>query len=131
MPGLHEAREALSEETLEQHRAIASLMEELEAIDWYSQRLDACQDAELRAVIAHNRDEEIEHACMALEWLRRRNPVFEHHLRERLFREAPIVEAGSEPAPEGSGYRDAGSGALHIGSLRSPLQSREGRAWTT
>ena len=68
---LHEPAEQLSDETIELHRAIVSLMEELEAIDWYSQRADACKDAQLQAILRHNRNEEIEHASMTLEWIRR------------------------------------------------------------
>lgn len=67
------------------HRAIVSLMEELEAVDWYNQRADACQDPELKAILAHNRDEEKEHASMVLEWIRRRDPKFDHELRDWLF----------------------------------------------
>ena len=73
--GYHEPVEELSDETRDMHRAIVSLMEELEAIDWYQQRADACKDPELRAILAHNRDEEKEHAAMVLEWIRRRDPV--------------------------------------------------------
>ena len=80
----------LSQETLEFHRAIRSLIEELEAIDAYQQRVDATQDEELRRVLAHNRDEEVEHVAMLLEWIRRRNPGFARELSEQLFREGPI-----------------------------------------
>ena len=80
----------LSQETLELHRAIRSLIEELEAIDAYQQRVDATQDEELRRILAHNRDEEVEHVAMLLEWIRRRNPVFARELSEQLFREGPI-----------------------------------------
>jgi len=83
--GYHEPVEELSDETRDFHRAIVSLMEELEAVDWYNQRVDACKDPELRGILEHNRDEEIEHAAMALEWIRRRNPVFDKELREYLF----------------------------------------------
>ena len=83
--GFHEPVEELTEETREMHRAIVSLMEELEAVDWYQQRVDACRDPELKAILAHNRDEEIEHAAMVLEWIRRRNAVFDKELRENLF----------------------------------------------
>ena len=67
------------------HRAIVSLMEELEAIDWYQQRADACKDPELRAILAHNRDEEKEHAAMVLEWIRRRDAVLSKELKDYLF----------------------------------------------
>lgn len=90
--GLHEDASALSSETRELHRAITSLIEELEAVDWYQQRVDATGDAELRAVLAHNRDEEIEHACMTLEWIRRRSDAFDRQLRRFLFRRGAIVD---------------------------------------
>jgi len=72
--GYHEPVEALSAETRDMHRAIVSLMEELEAVDWYNQRMDACKDPELRAILKHNRDEEKEHAAMVMEWIRRHDP---------------------------------------------------------
>ncbi|WP_019021378.1 MULTISPECIES: encapsulin-associated ferritin-like protein [unclassified Thioalkalivibrio] len=81
----HEPVEELSDESREMHRAIVSLMEELEAVDWYQQRMDACKDPELKAILAHNRDEEIEHAAMVLEWIRRRNPVFDRELKDNLW----------------------------------------------
>jgi len=83
--GYHEPVEALSAETRDMHRAITSLMEELEAVDWYNQRMDACKDRELRAILQHNRDEEKEHAAMVLEWIRRRDPTFDKELRDYLF----------------------------------------------
>jgi ferritin-like protein len=87
--GYHETN--LSEETRDMHRAIVSLMEELEAVDWYNQRVDVCQDNELRAILAHNRDEEKEHAAMVLEWIRRRDPRFDKELRDYLFSDKPIA----------------------------------------
>ena len=89
--GYHEAEEHLTAGTRDMHRALVSLMEELEAVDWYQQRIDATGDDELRAILEHNRDEEVEHAAMVLEWIRRKNPTFEARLREYLFTEAPIV----------------------------------------
>jgi hypothetical protein len=86
--GLHEAN--LSPEALNLHRAIVSLMEELEAVDWYNQRAEACTDPELKKILEHNRDEEIEHAVMVLEWLRRNNKSFDKELRERLFKDGAI-----------------------------------------
>ena len=83
--GYHEPIEELSEETRDMHRAITSLMEELEAVDWYNQRVDACSNPELRAILAHNRDEEKEHAAMVLEWIRRRDPRFDKELKDYLF----------------------------------------------
>ena len=89
--GYHEPVEKLSAATMDMHRAIVSLMEELEAVDWYNQRVDACSDPELKAILAHNRDEEKEHAAMVLEWIRRRDPKFDHELKDALFKEGPIT----------------------------------------
>jgi len=89
--GYHEPANELSDETRDFHRAVVSLMEELEAVDWYNQRVDACKDEELRKILAHNRDEEIEHAAMVLEWIRRKNATFDKELREFLFTEKPIA----------------------------------------
>jgi len=81
---------------MDRHRAIVSLMEELEAVDWYDQRIDAARDPELRAILAHNRDEEKEHAAMVLEWLRRRDPKWDEQLRDYLFTDKPIVALEDE-----------------------------------
>jgi uncharacterized protein len=89
--GYHEPVDKLSPETQDFHRAVISLIEELEAIDWYNQRVDACTDPELRGVLAHNRDEEIEHAAMTLEWIRRHNAVVDRELRDALFKDGPIT----------------------------------------
>ena len=89
--GYHEPIEELSATTRDMHRAIVSLMEELEAVDWYNQRADACQDPELKAILEHNRDEEKEHASMVLEWIRRHDPDFSGQLRDYLFTEKPIA----------------------------------------
>ena len=89
--GYHEDLKVLSKETQDMHRAIRSLMEELEAVDWYNQRVDACDDDELRAILAHNRDEEKEHAAMVLEWIRRKDKTFEHELKDFLFTDKPIA----------------------------------------
>ncbi len=91
--GYHEPVEELSDETRDMHRAIVSLMEELEAVDWYNQRADACKDPELRAILAHNRDEEKEHAAMVLEWIRRHDPVLSKEMKEYLFSQGPIAHA--------------------------------------
>lgn len=102
-------------------------MEELEAIDWYQQRVDATQDEELKAVLAHNRDEEVEHAMMNLEWIRRNNPTFDEAARTFLFSEGPITQVEEEaektkltPGAEGSGSPSAraSDGSLGIGSLK-------------
>lgn len=89
--GYHEPIDKLSSETMDMHRAITSLMEELEAVDWYNQRVDAVNDSELKKILIHNRDEEKEHAAMVLEWIRRRDPKMDHELRESLFKEGPIA----------------------------------------
>ena len=112
----HESEERLRPQTMEHHRAIVSLMEELEAVDWYDQRIDATEDPELRAILAHNRDEEKEHAAMVLEWLRRRDPQLDRFLRQYLFTEESIVgleQEGEDAAPEN------GATSLGIGSLRT------------
>ncbi len=89
--GYHEAEEKLSANTKDMHRAIVSLMEELEAVDWYNQRADACSDPELKAILEHNRDEEKEHAAMVLEWIRRHDPVLSKEMKEFLFSTKPIT----------------------------------------
>ena len=88
--GYHEPVDELTDKTRDMQRAIISLMEELEAVDWYNQRVDACQDAELRRILAHNRDEEKEHAAMVLEWIRRQDPTFDKELRDVLFTDKAI-----------------------------------------
>ena len=89
--GYHEPVNELSDETRDMHRAIVSLMEELEAIDWYNQRADACKDQDLKAILKHNRDEEKEHASMVLEWIRRKDPTFSKELKEYLFTDKAIA----------------------------------------
>ena len=89
--GYHEPIEELSDETRDMHRAIISLMEELEAVDWYNQRVDACKDKELAGILAHNRDEEKEHAAMVLEWIRRRDARFDKELKDYLFTNEEIA----------------------------------------
>src|SRR5438034_2577962 len=104
--GFHEQPELLTAQTKDLHRAFQSLMEELEAVDWYQQRVDAATDEELRAILAHNRDEEKEHASMVLEWIRRRDPAFEEQLRKHLFTSGSIAgreeAAKMETAPAGT-----------------------------
>lgn len=117
--GLHEPEASLAPETIDRHRAITSIQEELEAVDWYDQRVDAATDAELAGILAHNRDEEKEHAAMTLEWLRRHDPVLDRHLRTYLFTTDPVLEievAGTPPAVRGQPGEDD-SGSLGIGSL--------------
>ncbi len=103
--GFHESTEDLTSQTLDLHRAIRSLMEELEAIDWYQQRVDATKDAALRAILAHNRDEEKEHASMLLEWIRRQDPAFDGHLKKYLFTAAPISERVEQLEERSTGGR--------------------------
>ncbi|TVQ44340.1 MAG: ferritin [Gammaproteobacteria bacterium] len=121
---LHESPQALPEEIIDKHRAIASLMEELDAVDWYDQRAAVTSDAELREILLHNRNEEMEHAAMVLEWLRRRHSMIDEHLRTYLFREGNILETeeaatgkadAAQPSDRASVHED---GSLGIGSLR-------------
>ncbi len=95
---LHAPRERLRKETIHMHQAITSLMEELEAVDWYQQRADDCDDAALKAVLLHNMREEIEHAAMTLEWIRRNSKDFDKELKEYLFSEGEIVAKEHEAA---------------------------------
>ena len=118
---LHESVDKLSPATIDRHRATVSLMEELEAIDWYDQRIDAATDGDLKAVLRHNRDEEKEHAAMVLEWLRRQDPVLDQQLRTYLFKDGDIISA--ETAAEGGGGDGLGEGCLGIGDLRSEEMS--------
>ncbi|MGH8739226.1 MAG: encapsulin-associated ferritin-like protein [Burkholderiales bacterium] len=89
--GYHEPIGEMSDQTRDMHRAIISLMEELEAIDWYNQRVDACKDKVLKAILAHNRDEEKEHAAMVLEWIRRKDQTFDKELKDYLFTTKPLT----------------------------------------
>jgi ferritin-like protein len=89
--GYHEPIGELSDATRDMHRAIQSLIEELEAVDWYNQRVDVCKNPELRAILAHNRDEEKEHAAMLLEWIRRHDDRFDHELRDYVFTEKSLT----------------------------------------
>ena len=120
---LHESSDQLRPETIDRHRAVVSIMEELEAIDWYDQRIDAATDQELKDILAHNRDEEKEHATMMLEWLRRHDPKLDEHLRTYLFADRPVLEI--EAAAEGGdGNAEASQdGSLDIGSLRWTAKS--------
>ena len=99
----HEPYEQLTANTRDLHRAIRSLMEELEAIDWYQQRIDATADEALRVILAHNRDEEKEHASMVLEWIRRHDTAFDAHLKKYLFTTLPITERTDEEEPKPAG----------------------------
>jgi ferritin-like protein len=116
----HESSRDLETNTIERHRAIASLREELEAVDWYAQRVDATKDHELRAILAHNRDEEKEHAAMLLEWLRREDPQWNEQLLTYLFTKTPLsaIEAHEDDAESNPSI---GEGSLGIGSLRGRI----------
>ena len=120
--GLHEPEGKLTPDTIDRHRALASIQEELEAVDWYAQRVDAATDADLAAVLAHNRDEEKEHAAMTLEWLRRHDPALDRHLRTYLFTSGSIIGIETEAESTGASSSGAGapdsSGSLGIGSLK-------------
>ena len=94
--GYHEPIEELSQETRDMHKAIVSLMEELEAVDWYNQRANTCKDKELKAILEHNRDEEKEHASMVLEWIRRKDPAFAKEMKDYLFTDKPIADREHE-----------------------------------
>jgi ferritin-like protein len=112
--GLHEAAGELTAATIDRHRAIASLMEELEAVDWYEQRVDATANDDLGAILAHNRDEEREHAAMILEWLRRNDPRWDRVFRTYLFTDDPITELEHEDT---SGATSGGGPDLGLGNL--------------
>ncbi len=120
---LHEDPAKMSPALIDRHRAIVSIMEELEAVDWYDQRAAATNDPELEAILAHNRDEEKEHAAMTLEWLRRNDPVLDKHLRTYLFTTGSVV-AVERAAEHGGGSDDDGGdatgteGSLAIGDLK-------------
>jgi ferritin-like protein len=120
--GLHEPEDRLSAEAIDDHRALVSLMEELEAVDWYRQRAEAAVDHELAGILVHNRDEEKEHAAMVLEWLRRRDPVLDQHLRTYLFTSGSILQREAEAESEGDAAPsgEASAGSLGIGDLRNP-----------
>jgi uncharacterized protein len=129
--GYHEPVDLLPEATKDFHRAIESLIEELEAVDWYQQRADVTKEETLRAVLLHNRNEEVEHAMMTLEWLRRRDPKIDETARTFLFAEGEITQiekareaaeaaaSGLAPSAPGSASAPASPSSLGIGSLRS------------
>lgn len=125
--GLHEPEDRLSQEVIDRHRALTSIQEELEAVDWYDQRVSATSNPELASILAHNRDEEKEHAAILLEWLRRQDPVLDQHLRTYLFSAGSILEV-EEAATGGGGDGASGgeaadpSGSLGIGSLKGAAQ---------
>jgi ferritin-like protein len=117
----HEPVELLSEETKNMHRAIVSLKEELEAVDWYQQRAEACSDEELRAVIVHNKNEEIEHAMMNLEWIRRHSAVFDENIKTYINSKGSILaveKAAAASEGGGGGAPASSSSSLGVGSLK-------------
>lgn len=115
--GFHEDPNQLSEFTKDYHRIIQSTMEELEAIDWYNQRAEAASDPSAKAIMEHNRNEEIEHACMGLEWLRRTSPVWDEMMRKFLFTNGDIVIQESGAAVQ-SAQTDAVTVAAPTGTLK-------------
>ena len=118
---LHENADTLGDDVIDHHRAIVSLMEELEAVDWYNQRAKATRNPELRAILEHNRDEEKEHAAMALEWIRRNDSKMHEHLKTYLFTEGAVTAIETEAKGGGGdaqGEAAAKDGSLGIGSLR-------------
>lgn len=131
--GYHEPLPLLNDGIMDRHRMIVSIMEELEAVDWYDQRVTATDDESLAAILAHNRDEEKEHAAMAIEWLRRHDETFDAELRTYLFTEGPIVEVerqamGRDDGTDSASAEEIGapdvapSGDAHslrIGSLKN------------
>ena len=118
---LHVPREVLSQDGRLLHHAITSLIEELEAIDWYRQRADDTEDEQLRAILLHNMREEMEHAAMVLEWIRRRNSDFAGHLKTYLFTDAPITgieKAAEQDGGEGGDGGEAPGTRTTLGSLK-------------
>ena len=122
--GFHESLDKLRAETLDNHRALTSMQEELEAADWYDQRVDAATDQDLKDILAHNRDEEKEHFSMLLEWYRRRDAKMDAHLKEYLFTTGSLIAREQASAGGGGGSADAsaGGGSLGIGSLKGGQQ---------
>ena len=115
MSDYHEPWEALPEDARDIHRALVSLKEEIEAVDWYHQRVVLATDPGLRDILAHNRDEEMEHACMTLEWLRRTVPAWDENLKTYLFTEAPITEIEDEDHHGGVGESSGGDDGTGLG----------------
>jgi len=116
--GYHESEDKLRPETLDNHRALTSMQEELEAADWYDQRVDAATDQALKEILAHNRDEEKEHFAMLLEWYRRRDATMAAHLKEYLFTSGSLIALEQTGAGGGEEGADAPGGSLGIGSLK-------------
>jgi ferritin-like protein len=117
--GLHESAKHLRRKTRDMHRALVSLGEELEAVDWYRQRADACGDAELEAILLHNMREEMEHAAMLIEWLRRKDEHFHDQLQHYLFSQAPVTEIETDTSSAaGDDAGEAAATGMTIGSLK-------------
>ena len=114
----HEPEEKLTEEAIDYHRIIKSVIEELEAVDWYNQRAVATNDPDVQAIVEHNRDEEIEHAAMALEWLRRNVPAWKEELETYLFTNQPITEIEEAEGENDSNGDDGESKGLNIGNMK-------------
>lgn len=129
MNGYHEPYESLAPPDRDLHRALLSLKEEIEAVDWYHQRVVTCTDPDLGRVLAHNRDEEIEHACMTLEWVRRTTPAWDLALRKFVFTEGSITQnelhPASAPLAAWGGLAEPPRGDLGIGHLHDPVEPRE------
>lgn len=124
---LHEARDVLPADLVDRHRAIVSIMEELEAVDWYDQRAAVATDPDLAAVLGHNRDEEKEHFVMTLEWLRRNDPKLDEHLRTYLFTDPQdiieVEKAAEHGGDEGSsGAESTATNSLQVGNLRNETE---------
>ncbi|ARN57640.1 encapsulin-associated ferritin-like protein [Sedimentisphaera salicampi] len=119
LESLHEPVENLPEQILEERRAISSLMEELEAAHWYGERASCAKDPELKEILEHNRNEELEHAAMLTEWLRRKIPAFDEELQTYLNTTAPVTQI--EDAEEGADQQAAKSdgSSLNIGSMKN------------
>jgi hypothetical protein len=122
----HEPVESLSEETKNMHRAIVSLKEELDAVDWYQQRAEACSDDELRAVLVHNKNEEIEHAMMNLEWIRRHSAVFDENIGTYLRATGPITAIEKKHTPSSDGADNGNPVSTTLG--QSPERAVEASA---
>ena len=117
---LHEPVDKLKPETINFHRAMVSVMEELEAIDWYRQRAEACTDSQLRAILEHNMNEEIEHFSMALEWIRRNTPKFDEALKTYLFTTGEIttLEEAATGGKEGNAKGNRSSARTTVGDMK-------------
>ncbi len=120
--GFHEDPNNLSDFAKDYHRIIQSTMEEMEAVDWYNQRAECATDPTAKAIMEHNRDEEIEHACMGIEWLRRNSPTWDKMLREFLFKDGDILESENalheDSSENNNSTQEKTSGTLNIGKNR-------------